>query len=256
MRIKALSLNIFEGGAHTEAIKKFLTEENPDIICLQEVFLLTKDTQDEVSSIFELKKIFPKFYYDFAPEINWMYKDKNILVGNAIFSRFKIKKTNTVFYDLKFEAYYHDLRDIKHDFSDHPRNLQHAFLTNNNTEINIFNTHGIWGFHGNDTQRRLKMGKMIISQIKNKQNVILAGDFNFFPTTQTIKNIEECLKNVFGNKLDTTFNVKLKPHKGKYGNSVVDMMFVSPNIQIIEKRRPDVDVSDHFPLVSILNIPK
>ena len=42
--------------------------------------------------------------------------------------------------------------------------------------------------------------------------------------------------------------------KGGYATAAVDMIFVSPNIKIIEHDCPDVDISDHLPLVTTMSI--
>lgn len=41
-----------------------------------------------------------------------------------------------------------------------------------------------------------------------------------------------------------------------YATSVVDMIFTSPDIRVVSKSCPDVDLSDHFPLIATLEIPK
>lgn len=256
MEIKVITLNLFEGGLYFDNIEKFLKEENPDILCLQEAYD-SKDKQlaKNFRSIEILRKNLPNYYYHFAPEFLHIRKEGKINMGNAIFSKFPITKTGSVFYDTPYGEYEAYIRhDNKFDFSILPRNLEYAQVKLNGAILNLFNTHGIWGLHGNDTERRLRMGQTIINQIKDKKNVILAGDFNLFPTTQTVKNIEKYLKNVFDDQLPTTFNMKLKPHPGDYANSAVDMIFTSKNIRVLNKYCPKVDVSDHFPLVCVLEV--
>lgn len=258
MKIKAVTLNLFEGGKYFKNIEKFFKEENPDILCLQEAYNSEdKKLSKNFRSIEVLRKILPNYYHDFAPEFLHIKKEGRIDMGNTIFSKFPIIKTAVTFYDSPYGEYRVRTRyDDKYDFSVIPRNLQYAKIKLNGMELNVFNTHGIWGYHGNDTTRRLKMGETIIREIKDKDNIVLAGDFNLFPTTQTVKNIQKYLKNVFDDTLPTTFNMKLKPHPGDYANSTVDMMFTSKNIRILKKYCSKVDVSDHFPLVCVLEIQK
>lgn len=256
MRLKVITLNLFQGGLYFKNIKDFLKKENPDVLCLQEA----NDNKDKklaenFRSIETLKEILPNYYYHFAPELLEIREEGKIPVGNAIFSRFPITKTNAIFYDIpygEYEAYLEN--DIKYDFSIKPKNLEYTQIKLNGIKLNFFNTHGIWGHNGKDTRRRLRMGQIIINNIKDKNNVVLAGDFNLSPITQTIMNIEKHLKNVFTDDLATTFNIRLKPHHGDYAASVVDMVFVSKDIRILKKYCPDVDVSDHFPLVCVLEI--
>ena len=97
------------------------------------------------------------------------------------------------------------------------------------------------------------MSKIIRDQIKDKENVILAGDFNVRPDTKTIHNIEKVLKNVFKDELVTTFNMKRKTNPG-YATAVVDMIFISHNTAVVSHSCPPVDISDHLPLVCEFNI--
>lgn len=256
MKIKAITLNLFEGGIYFDNIEKFLKEENPDILCLQEAYNSKgKKLAKNFRSIEMLRKILPNYYYHFAPEFLHIRKEERIDMGNAIFSKFPIVETAITFYNSPYGEYEaHTECDNKYDFSVIPRNLQYAKIKLSGTDFSVFNTHGIWGYHGNDTERRLQMGEMIIRQIRNKNNVLLAGDFNLFPTTLTVKNIQKYLKNVFDDTLPTTFNMKLKPHPGNYANSTVDMIFTSKNIRTLRKYCSNADVSDHFPLVCVLEI--
>lgn len=255
MKIKLITLNLFQGGMYFDRINDFLKKENPDILCIQEAYNSNnKKLAKSLRSIDALKEILPSYRYHFAPELLDARKEGKIPIGNAIFSRFSITKTDTVFYDIPYGEYEDFLKNNnKHFVSLLPKNLEYIKVKINSMELNVFNTHGIWGQDGKDTKRRLQMGETIVNQIKDKKNVILAGDFNLSPTTQTVRNIEKHVKSVFSKELQTTFNVKLKPHRGNFATSVVDMIFVSKHIQILKKYCPNVDISDHFPLVCIFD---
>ena len=110
---------------------------------------------------------------------------------------------------------------------------------------------GIWGLDGGDNSARFKMSDIIVEQIKDKEKVLLAGDFNLKPNTQTIKNIEKYLTNVFKDELKSSFNLSrknLEKFPG-YATAVVDMLFVSSDIKLLTHSCPQVDVSDHLPLI-------
>ena len=97
--------------------------------------------------------------------------------------------------------------------------------------------------------------------------MVLAGDFNVSPDTQTISNIEKYLLNIFKDQLKFTFNLKIKKEairqrtyiysgddlKG-FANAAVDMIFVSPGFKVVDHCQPKVDASDHYPLVAVLEI--
>ena len=97
------------------------------------------------------------------------------------------------------------------------------------------------------------MAKVILEQTKGYKNVIIAGDTNATPNNQAIKDLESKFTNVFKGELTTTFNMKHKTLPG-YATAVVDAIFVSPNINVTSHYCPNIDVSDHLPLVAELNI--
>ena len=82
----------------------------------------------------------------------------------------------------------------------------------------------------------------------------MAGDTNAKASNVIWQRLEEHLKSVFGWELKTTFNMRHKDNPG-YALAAVDLMFISPNIAVIDKAALDADVSDHLPLVVTLDIP-
>lgn len=251
MKIKFATLNIWEGGKLFDSVVSFIKKEKPDVIGLQEV----RDGRDpKLEKRFRTLGIFKKEleypYSVFSPEFLNITSVGNVEEGNAIFSKFPIISKKVTFFDNLYGEF--NSKDSKH-FELIPPILQHAVIELETFKLNIFNIHGIWGRDGKDNPRRLKMSKIIIDKIKDKENVILAGDFNVLPNAKTVRNIEKYLTNVFKDDLATTFNMKHKVEKG-YATSVVDMVFMSRNIKILDHFCPEVDISDHFPLVCNLEI--
>lgn len=252
MKVKFLTLNIFNSEFLDKCID-FLQNESPDIFVLQEVYDSQAESLDKkYHTLQQLKKQFKNFFYYYSPAFFRMINGHKVDSGNVIFSKFKIIEKETHFLYKKYS-----LRPAEtvEQFSLTPRNLQKVVLKTGNLIFNVFNSQGIWGLDGKDNKYRLEMSRMIIEQIKEKGNVILAGDMNVQPDTKTINNIERYLTNVFKDELTTTFNMKQKAHNG-FAKAVVDMVFISSNIQVVNHYCPQVDVSDHFPLVCILNIPE
>lgn len=250
MKFRIISLNLWLGGNLFGAILDFL-KKKPDILASQEVYNGKNPILNRKYRSFDVLKTELGYNYaSFAPTFLENLKLGKIERGNAIFSKFPIISTNITFYDVPYNDNY--VAPIK-DFSYIPRNLQHVTVRINNKQLNLFNTQGIWGVDGSDTKRRLQMGQTIINRVRNKENVILLGDFNLDPNTKIVANIEKYLKNVFKNELTTTFNMKRKDKPG-YAKAVVDMIFVSKNIKVIEHYCPQVDISDHLPLVCVLEI--
>lgn len=252
MKVKVINLNLWFGGKLFDSALGFVKKENPDILLLQEVYDGKNNSFSKNLRTFEIfKKELNLDYYFFSPSFLEKLKDgTKIERGNAIFSKFPIKFKDTIFYDVLYkECAEYKIRD----YSFIPRSLQHVKIEMNGNIYDVFNTQGIWGFHGRDSKRRIKMSNTIIKAIEDKQNVILAGDFNVNPDTKTMNNIEQYLTNVFKNELITSFNMKRKDNPG-YATAVVDMIFVSNNLKIADHYCPNVDVSDHLPLVCVLDV--
>lgn len=251
MILKILCLNLFEGGIFWNNIEKFIKRENFDILCLQEVYNGDSKQPPNFQSLTRLQKLLPKFYFYYSPEMYEIWPEGKGDLGNAIFSRFPIIKQNTVFLHRQYQKF----KRLQHGsgFSHYPKNMVHATVKISDIELNIFNLHGIWGLSGEDTKERLEMSRMIIEEIKGKENIVLAGDFNLSPDTKTITNIEKQLTNVFKGELTSTFNMKHKTNLG-YATAVVDMFFVGPNLKVVTKSSPSDDLSDHKPLLVTIEV--
>lgn len=230
---------------------EFFKEEDPDIITLQEVYDGKDKTLPRSYRTFEyLKEIFPTFHAVHVPQFGDLTTYGQIEEGNAIFSKFPIASFESTFFDIPYATF--DNHSKTH-FDDNPQSVLHGKLDANGTELNVFCVHGIWGYDGRDSERRLKMAETLLAVSKDAKNVIMAGDFNMDPDNEPAETIAKQLTHVFGSSLTSTFNMKYKKDPG-FAKAAVDMMFVSPNIKVLEKESPHVDVSDHLPLVATLEI--
>lgn len=253
MKIKFLTLNIEHGGKLMDNILEFLDKQKPDILFMQEVYN-SKDSslerrfrtveviKDRVGELLSYND-FKGYAYDPGVKAD---------IGNAIFSKFPIKKTDNYFFDVPYgEIHFGG----EHDPLRVPRALQYVNLDLGGAEMNLFNIHGIWGYDGDDNPRRDKMGDGVIKHIIGKKNVIFAGDMNLDPNTNFVKRIKKDLglNSVFGISLVSTFNMKHKTNP-VYAAAAVDMIFASKNLNVVDKYMPPDDVSDHRPLVAILEI--
>jgi endonuclease/exonuclease/phosphatase family metal-dependent hydrolase len=251
MTIKILCLNLFEGGLFWENIKAFFQRERPDILCLQEVVDGDENQPLSFQSIKRLKALLPNFHYYYSPEMHETWPHGSGDAGNAIFSKFPIVAENTVFLHHQYEKIIRPA-DEK-DFSHYPKNLQHVIVDVEGKKLHVCNLHGIWELSGGDTPERLKMSEIILAEIGDHTPLVLMGDFNLRPNTQTIASIEAKLTNVFKDKLESSFNMRHKTNPG-YATAVVDMFFASSDVKIEKAECPDDDVSDHKPLVVNLSI--
>lgn len=247
MKLKVIQLNIWRGTLLSNALE-FLRVENADIILLQEVYSNSNNLPGMpiTHRLYQyLQEKLPDYKSVYGPAFTDTTKLGNIESGNAIFSKFPITNITNAFFDVPYKTF--DEQD-QTDFSYNPQTILGAKLDVSGIGLYAFSVHGIWGHDGLDSDRRLQMGETIVQQIKDKQNVILGGDFNLLPHTKTVENIEKHVKSVFGNTLEKTFNMKYKTDGG-YATAAVDMMFCSENIKVLSKECLDINVSDHLPLV-------
>lgn len=249
MKVKVIQLNIWRGTLLDSALA-FFKEENPDIIFLQEVYDTKLPGMPKTHRLFSyLEEVLPEYKGAYGAAFTDITELGNIQSGNAIFSKFEIVDSKNTFFDRPYKTF----NEQGVDPDNNPQTILSVKLNVNGTELNVSSVHGIWGRDGRDSGRRLQMGETIISEIKDKKNVILGGDFNLNPDTQTAKNIQKYLVQIFGNTLTRTFNLKYKTDGG-FKTAVVDMIFVSPNITVVDKKCLDIQVSDHLPLVAELEV--
>ena len=251
MFIKYLQLNLWHGGMLWDNLLGFLHHERADIMVFQEAYNGHKKTfPNHLRTMERLGEEFPKHGWYFKPMVAIIRPEGRIDMGNAVFSRFPIVKSKSVVYNGRYQESIYG----KTDFTKDPKMIQQVQIQVGQTKLNVLNNHGIWGFNGADNQARLAMSQMIINMVKDKKNVILSGDFNVRPDTDTIRNIEKHLTNVFKGKLKTSFNLKRKPKIGGYKDSVVDYIFTSRDIKVVKCSCLQVDVSDHLPLIAGIKI--
>jgi endonuclease/exonuclease/phosphatase family metal-dependent hydrolase len=254
MILKVVTLNLWLGGELFDNILDFLEQQDADIVLLQEVYNGEDPTLDrKYRSMNVLKARLHYSYEDFVADYrDFDETDGKSQRGNAILSKFPITARRALFFDRPYSETY---RDMPGNYHTCPRDLQHVTLETPVGEVNVFNIQGVWDLDGdNYSDKRRRMGAMVTDAVKDLPNVILAGDTNAKPTNQAILEIEKHLKSAFGKEeLSTTFNMRRKDNPG-YATAAVDMILVSPSIEVLEHACLDVDISDHLPLTATLKI--
>jgi endonuclease/exonuclease/phosphatase family metal-dependent hydrolase len=252
MQLKILSLNIWDGGKLLDGAIDFILESNADIVFLQEVYDGKDiDLEPRFRSLEVLKSQLGYTNYDYAAEFIDNRSEGAIPQGNAIFSKFPISYREVTFFDRPFDKHYVEKPE---NFPTISRNVEHVIIESPVGAINCFNFHGVWDLDGdNDSPARQNMSDMLIKLVSDKGRVILCGDTNAKPTNKSMIRLEDKLLSVFGNSLDTTFNMKQKTNPG-YATAAVDMLFISHDVKVVSSECPQVDISDHLPLIATLEI--
>jgi endonuclease/exonuclease/phosphatase family metal-dependent hydrolase len=252
MTLKIVSLNLWHGGRLFREALEFLKSQDADIIALQEVHDgHGSNLAGRYRSMQVLREELDYAYDDFARAFMLSQPEGEIPFGSAILSRLPLEQNSVDFFVEPTRPYY---RDVPEEWPILPRLLQGTKITAEGHEVNFFNIQGVWDLAGdNDSPARHRMVDTILKAAADKPNVIVTGDTNAKPTNPAMRRLEDPLMSVFGDGLKTTFNMRRKDNPG-YATAAVDLMYISPHIKVLSKDVPDVDVSDHLPLVVTLRI--
>lgn len=255
MSFKLITLNVWIGGVLFDRIVDFLRTEDADIILLQEV-LQGDDASLPVQyrSFEALTQALDYPHSAFAPSMIDIFPWGDIPNGNAILSRFPITHHVSTPFDPTLDSSTPRSPFDPNAWPVTPRSLQHAVLASPDADLNIFNFQGIWDLDGdNVSPKRETMRDVILHAIEGKKHVIVAGDTNAKHTNPVMRALETPLLNVFGHSLTTSFNMRRKNNPG-YATAVVDMIYASRDLRVSRRTCPDVDISDHLPLVAEFEI--
>lgn len=255
--MKLISLNAW-GGKLYQPLVNFIKKnsQNTDIFCFQEVF--NADSQKNNPANFrlnlynQLSKILKNHQGYFAPSLdNYLILSRsqvervkfNLSFGLAIFIKkdLKINSTGDLFVYRKRSVF--DPQNL----NTLPRNLQFITFTKFGKKFNVCNLHGIWLKEGKkDSTSRTKQSEKINKFLAEQEGEkILCGDFNLDINTKSLEILEDNLINLIKKyKIETTRN-KLFPGEEKFA----DYLFVSKGINVVNFQVPNVETSDHLPLI-------
>lgn len=233
--MRIIFLNIWQG-KNKYALKEFLDKESTitDCFCFQEVS--------------------PNFLNDlklWLPGYSCFYEKGRIAVfdgliyGQAIFLKAEIETDEAG----KTKLY--------NQLGDDIGFLQYQSLHSDNKKLWLGNVHGKTK-PGNkkDTKSRLKQSERIINFFKDKAGpIIFGGDFNLLPDTRSVKMFEDSgYRNLIKEfKIKSTRNElswkQFENDPGFVKQYFADYVFVSPEVKVRSFEVPNIEVSDHLPLI-------
>ena len=236
--MKILQLNIW-GGKLGKQIIELLEIHQPDVVCFQEVVKLTTLDRLFFHSLGEYEKL--GFQSFFSPVFGFTLMNQKAEFGNAILSKNGFSEQNTVF---TRKEYVSDMDMLDKDYN--IRNLQHVAVEHGGEKIHILNHHGHHiDSHKNGDEETMRQCKMIADYIKNLSGkIILCGDFNLAPESQSIGQINELLNNHCLNPDIKTTRTPLT-HK----TEVCDYIFTSKDIEVKSFAVLENIASDHAALL-------
>lgn len=249
MVIRFLTFNIWHG-KNWQRVIEFIKAKNPDIFTLQEVTInITKHVPGGIDLKEEFKQTFaPNYKGVYAPINEKIENGKRTGFGNMIFSKFPILDYK-VHYLLKSLGW-------ADNYEEQSRNLLEVKINIDNQSLSVFTTHLAYSPKFVDTSIKLEEAKKIVRIVKNKENFILAGDFNATPNTEVIATIKS-LGSYIDSKNRPTWTKHPFSYKGFKVNRLawkLDYIFLSPNLYCKKLDIPDIDISDHLPLIAEIKI--
>jgi len=221
-------------------IAEFVTEKNPDILCIQEYSNLEK-TQ---FSNYKYKHVFKE--------------GKNIIVGNAIFSKYKIIDKGVInFPNSTNNAVYADIIKDKDTLRIYSMHLQSIKISTDIEEeeiqkMNESKTKYIFRKISSAFTKQQEQALLLKQHYTDcKYKKIICGDMNNSAFSFVYRTIKGSMQDAFesnGEGFGKTYNFKYYPAR-------IDYIFADKNIQINSfETLNDFYNSDHFPLISRLEI--
>lgn len=238
--MKLISLNIWGGHVYQSLLSFFDKYHDIDIFCLQEVYHRAKE---KVSS--DNRQVFLNIFSDiqhilinhtgyFMPMVNGVY-------GLAVFIRNDIQVVQESNAKIYHNPQYLGVGPA------HSRWLQHLDCQMGRDFFSVVNVHGLWNGRGKgDSPERLIQSARIRQVLDNLARPnILCGDFNLLPDTQSIKFLEEHMRNL----LVEYGIVNTRTSYYQKTERFADYVFTSTNTTVHDFSVLNDEVSDHFPLL-------
>jgi endonuclease/exonuclease/phosphatase family metal-dependent hydrolase len=248
-QIKFITVNIYKG-KYLGKLIDFINNEDPDIIAMQEVtsgsFNLCADKNLD---LFEFLKSELNFNGAFERDL-WI-KDPRGEFGNAVFSKFKIYGAKTVVLKPPQAINLEELGD-EASFPNTPRHLLDAIVEYEGRKIHAMSWHGAWTAPPTDTKETLRQAQIVADYLKSlNEPFILGCDANNIMENKTISLINNVAKNILiGTNIQQTTHPAI--HKIVPRGYLVDFIFTSNHFKTVSVEVPKVTVSDHLPVVAVL----
>jgi len=258
--MKLISLNIW-GGTLFKPLLEFIRSAAPttDVFCFQEVFRSGSDVATSggarMNIFADLVKALPDFdAYFAATQDQYDLKEPiafSAAAGEALFIRRSVPVAS---HGERFV--YGSFNDvvITSEGPDWPSAAQFVRIDRGGEPLTIVNIHGI-AYPGAkvDTPARLEQSRNIAAFLNGETGEkVLCGDFNLMPETESVRLIEETgMRNLikeFGIS-STRGSVNAARYPADDLQHFADYAFVSPGIKVGSFTVPNVDISDHLPLI-------
>jgi len=246
---KFIQINIYKGKYLAELVK-FLRNENPDFIALQEVSSGSVNLcENKKIDLFSVLTQSLKYYG--VRENDIYVKKPPGSFGNAIFSKYRIKAK----YILRFkDSTYRTIEELYDEslYEHNPRHLLSARIDFKDRDFHVISWHGTWTAPPTDTKETLRQSSIAADYIKKiKGQYVIGCDLNSTLAHETVKKINRVANNLLlGENIHESTNPKV--HKIAPLGFLVDFIYTSSKIRKKSIKVPQITVSDHLPVIANL----
>jgi len=240
--LKLVQLNIWQGRLLPQVLR-FLKKEQPDLICLQEVYSSSFDTPlfDFLGGFEAIQSILPGHHGFFSAVYDMAILGEQVRFGNALFSRYPIISEEATLTSGESHSY-----KTFNGYVPNTRNLQRVMLAVDGHSLCLINHHGYWDstpFGNEQTAEKMRIVSEIVS--KSPRPLIFAGDLNIVPESLAMRPLQAQLRDLTQEyKLATTLS-----SLGKVKNVACDHIMVSSGIHVRQFTTSKTLVSDHKALL-------
>jgi endonuclease/exonuclease/phosphatase family metal-dependent hydrolase len=268
--IKVLSYNIHgeseyykkpSANGNLSAVLDFISEQKPDILCIQEFYSVTKDSTkifEKISEKINMKYYFFKNYYK--------YKKKKKIDALVIFSKFPILRTgynqndhfstNSIYIDVLIND------EVVRIYNIHLESFQfgqddYTFYSNlkeaetNKTPIKEGTMKIIMKLRKAYELRAQQVDHLWPSIKSSPYPVIICGDLNDTPSSYTYQVLTTGLKDGF-KKAGNGFIGNT--YRGNLPSFRIDYILYDKKFEAYNYEKFDIPLSDHYPISVFINI--
>ena len=231
---------------------EYLLKQNPDIICIQEYFVMNDKNHLTQSDVNNLLK---KYRYRY---IKFDFDHYDTITGLATFSKYPIINNKRIKYESIFNAsIYSDIvvnKDTIRVFNNH---LESNRFTGNDLLLSQQLMHSINDNTTKNFSQKLKIAYPVRAKQADKiydiikstpYKIILCGDFNDVPISYTYTKIKSNLKDAFvekGTGFGWTYNHSIYKLR-------LDYIFCDENFEVQNFQIDKNNSSDHYPIKCVL----
>jgi len=240
--LKIITLNI-EGDKHLDQIIPFLEQENPDVICLQEVF---KIDVEKFKTALNMEAFF-------TPLVNITHRTRYNIAPNGIWGLLILTKNQII--ENKFKYYVqHDGDNIPVFIDEKPNSLNRAIswveIRKNDVEYTVATTHFTWSNKGKLSKEQENNFAALEKIFPEIGECILCGDFNSPRGEGSFSLFTKYFKDNVPAEITTTIDNEIHVSPDNI-QLVVDNIFSTKDYQVSDVKVVD-GLSDHLAVVGVV----